>query len=42
MVFLVGVLGKYAKIFPKNVLDSARKKVGELDEIVGVMENKKV
>lgn len=34
-------VSEYEKIFPKTVLDSARKKVGELDEIVGFMEGKK-
>lgn len=32
---------EYEKIFPKKKLDSARKKVMELDEIVGFMEGKR-
>ncbi|MFA4817152.1 MAG: RloB domain-containing protein [Parcubacteria group bacterium] len=34
-------IDEYEKIFPKNILDSSRKKIKELGEIIGFMENKK-
>ena len=34
-------IDEYEKIFPKTVLNLARKKVSELDEIVGFIEGKK-
>lgn len=35
-------IDEYGKIFPKNILDSRRKKIAELDKIIGFMENKKL